>query len=149
MNTLVKELFSKLDVIPSLNQGGCLFACFGVYKKLRSLGITGENIVIVQYSFLRDIDIEHNKKFLNNQIKTARSAAHFGLSADGGETVYDSEGIVCAGIFDKQLIIPNHKIQKFCETSLRTGGWNYRFIRSEEVKRIQKILGVRMKKYNT
>lgn len=147
MDSTVKDLFESLNHIENLNCGGCLFACFGVYKKLLSLGIRGENVVIVQFSIWGDSDIEHNKLFLSNKKKNACSSAHFGLSIDGGKTVYDSTGKIDKEMYNFSLIIPNHKITKFCETSLKTSNWNYMFQRRSGVKSIQKTLGVRMKKY--
>lgn len=135
------ELFSYISSVDCINSGGCLFAAFGVYQVLKKEGLNSSDVVIVQLNndnFL----IDWNSSFIEGHLDKAKSSNHFVLSVDGGETFLGTEGVYSRNGTDKyELIIPNNKIEKFCENALVNGSWNKRFKRTEGVREINFMLG--------
>ena len=142
------ELLSMLNDIDWINSGGCLYACLGVYKALEKEGIKDEDIVIVQLEHMYQSEtITENKKFIEGRNKTAFSSSHFGLSFDGGDTYYDSDGQIAETKYPLHLIIPNKMIEKFSNNALEYGGWNPMFDRYESVPQINKMLNLNLDCY--
>lgn len=136
------ELFSYISGVNNINSGGCLFAAFAVYNVLKKEGLNSSDVVIVQLHSDSDL-INWNQDFINGYGTKAYSSNHFVLSVDNGKTFIGTEGIYRRReVLDKyDFIIPNHKIDKFCENALVNGSWNKRFKRTKGVREINFMLG--------
>lgn len=144
---LGKKYLRELKTIPNINRGGCLYAAYAVWLKLQQEGLLlNDKIVIVMYyddNYHKDV----NMKFLENKTKQATSSTHFGLSFNGGKTVYDTGGIVRRYRDCDTMVIDFDKTQSFCESSLKYGGWNSAFIRKTGVAQINKKLDLNLSTY--
>lgn len=131
------------DSIDSLNFGGCLYAAWGVHQVLRREGIDCEDVVIVQFDN-GWTGVESNKAFIQGENDTATSSSHFGVSFDGGENVYDSNGHIPHKRFKEKLVIPYSITDKFCQNSLKYGRWNSDFCREHDLSILNSILGLQL-----
>lgn len=152
MSTLDRKgikYLKMLNKIRNLNCGGCLYACLAVYTKLKQDGEELDKIRVVQLSDIYDkSNIQNNKLYLKGEVDTPQSASHFGLSFNGGRTVYDSNGrIDVYNRYDHKLSIPVEKIEDFCEKALIHGRWNTMFDREYGVVRMNTILGINLPIY--
>lgn len=144
---LGKKYLKELNEIPNINSGGCLYAAYAVWLKLQQEGLLlNDKIVIVMY-YDYDYHRDENMKFLENKTKQATSSTHFGLSFNGGKTVYDSRGLIKGYKYCDTMIIDFDKTQSFCESSLKYGDWNPAFKRKSSVAQINKKLGLNLSTY--
>lgn len=137
----IQELFSYLTSVKDINRGGCLFAAFAVFKVLQKEGLSNDDLVIVQLD-AGMLNISTNQMFINGQTDEVRSSNHFVLSPDGGKTLYHTGGLFETESSTKyNLVIPNDKVETFCETALHKANWNKKFKRTRGVKEINFMLG--------
>lgn len=144
---LGKKYLKELDEIPNINRGGCLYAAYAVWLKLQKEGLLLNNKIVIIMYHDHDYHRDENMKFLKNKTKKAVSSTHFGLSFNGGKTVYDSEGLIKEYKHCGTMIIDFNKTQSFCESSLKYGGWNPAFKRKSGVTQINKKLGLNLSTY--
>ena len=143
------EIITSLNSVFAINSGGCLYAAYGTYLKLKQEGVESDEIVIVQkaspYYHTADHYLKQNAAFLQGESSVADSGYHFVISFDGGKTLYDSEGRHPTGEGD--LVIPNEKLDTFCPNSLRNGGWNWMFDRNDDLETVNEILNLELVDY--
>lgn len=141
-----KKHFKKLKNIPNINSGGCLYAAYAIWLKLQQEKLLNSKVVIVMY-YNNDYCKEVNMKFLKGKRKNAESSTHFGISFNGGKTVYDTKGLIREYKYCNTMIIDFHKTQEFCESALKHGNWNALFNRKQNVPMINKKLGLNLSMY--
>lgn len=138
-------LYSYIAHIENINRGGCLFAALAVYRVLKKEGYDCKDLVLVQlhndYNRIND-----NIRFISGESEKANSSNHFVLSFNGGKTLVGTNGYHYPDIYDEccSYIIPNDKIEMFCENALMNGNWNHRFVRSKGVREINFTLGIKI-----
>lgn len=149
-NDVVREIMvsslKKLDVIENLNSGGCLYSALGVYHHLKNRGLNSDDVVIVHLEVWKKglCNIQNNRNFIQEREGDASSGFHFGISCDGGKTIFDSKGEINYNKYLYRYNIPNDCIEVFCQNALMYGDWNWLFCRSTGVSYINSILDVNL-----
>lgn len=142
-NHIIEKTFKKLNRVSNLNRGGCLYACYAVYLKLKQKNIDVSNLSIIEL-WHHTLYIDNNKEFIKWKNNYASSDSHFALTIDGWINVFDSDGEVDVWHYDHNYIIESKHISKFCRNALKYWWWNDDFNRKRGVKQINKLLGVKM-----
>lgn len=144
----VKENYKSINDIKNLNSGGCLYAAYGVFKKLHKDKVPMRNIAIVQApnGFFSD-SLTRNRLYLEGLNSKATSGTHFIIRVyqyfigSTGDITKSAKG------WKKSLEIKGiRKVNRFCESSLDNGNWNEMFNRTKAIPKINEVLGVNLKK---
>jgi len=143
----IRTNFAAINHIENLNYGGCLYAAYGVYLKMKNDGLDVSKIKIVQLQTPYSSGIEHNKLYLKGEVKTATSSNHFGLTIDE-EVFLDSEGEINMEPFYYHIFIPNSQLETFCVSALTHGDWNNSFNVENGIAEINKVLGINLENYS-
>lgn len=137
------EFFDAVADIDAKNNGGCLFFCYAFLLWAKQEGIDLSTFRIKQYAVFDEI--EHNTKFFNGEVGSAKSSWHFTWLINDVE--YDGNGPTPPVHIKKFHIFSGdiNKLENFCINALENGSWNHDFCRVHAIDVIRDNLNINIK----
>jgi hypothetical protein len=139
----VQEFLSE---IPHINRGGCGIASLAMFLWLKKNKELRKGVRVVYfYDGVSYDEFKSNKSYISGVSKRATSCTHAAITFDK-EMYFDCKDIIDTSAYEKKMIIPFRKTEKFLLDSLKEQeDWNFMFNRAKYLPMIERVLKIEIK----
>jgi len=129
--SILDNFLTKLNKIPNLNYGGCVYGALSIYSVAKVLKLKPK--IVFLYRYFETERLRSNKEALKNNLNEFSGCYHAVVKLKDNN-YYDSNGIYAIDINLKDIISYEKALAAFNKTNV----WNYTFDR-KNIKKIDKL----------
>lgn len=128
--SVLDNFLTKLDKIPNLNYGGCVYSALSIYTVAKALELKPR--IVFLYKYYETERLKSNRIGLKNNLDEFTGCYHAVVKIK--DNYYDSNGIYTIDVYLKDIISYEKALAAFNKTNV----WNYTFDR-KNIKKIDKL----------